>query len=68
MNRGWHVEREGVVHPDGQQRWDRAYQLLVQWVGGPLPAPDAPSHEEDGHAGSSLCACLDEPATADAHD
>ena len=68
MNRVWHVDRDGVVHPDGQRRWDRAYQLLVQWGDGLLAVPDAPNHEEDGDANRSLCACLDEPATADPHD
>ena len=32
MNRTWQVHRDGVPHPDGQRRGDRAYQLLLQWA------------------------------------
>lgn len=68
MNHVWQVERDGVVHPDGQRRWDRAYQLLLQLADGPLAAPEAPSHEEDEHAHRSLYPRLDESSTADPHD
>ncbi|WP_292243026.1 hypothetical protein [Mesorhizobium sp.] len=30
--RAWHVRRTSVPTPTGQQRWDRAYQLLLQWA------------------------------------
>jgi hypothetical protein len=30
--RAWHVRRTNVPTPTGQQRWDRAYQLLLQWA------------------------------------
>ena len=36
--RPWHVRRSGVPIATGQQRWDRAYQLLLQWATTP-PAP-----------------------------
>lgn len=31
MKRHWQVRRQVTPHPDGQRRWDRAYQLLLQW-------------------------------------
>jgi hypothetical protein len=31
MKRNWKKRRQFIPHPDGQQRWDRAYQYLLQW-------------------------------------
>jgi hypothetical protein len=31
MKRRWHVRREAMERPDGRQRWDRAYQVILQW-------------------------------------
>ena len=31
MKRQWRIRRQASPKPDGQQRWDRAYQLLLQW-------------------------------------
>jgi hypothetical protein len=31
MKRQWHVHREAVERSDGRQRWDRAYQAILQW-------------------------------------
>ena len=31
MKRRWHVRREAMERPDGRQRWDRAYQAILQW-------------------------------------
>ena len=30
--RTWQVRRTGVPTATGQQRWDRAYQLLLRWT------------------------------------
>ena len=50
--------------PTGQQRWDRAYQLLLQWATIP-PAPTealvSPILPEVSHARSDLRARLDQP-------
>ena len=35
QQRTWHVRRAGVPTATGQQRWDRAYQLLLQWAMNP---------------------------------
>ena len=32
MNHHWRVRRQMTSSPDGQQRWDRAYQLLLRWT------------------------------------
>jgi|RhiMethySRZTD1v2_1073278.scaffolds.fasta_scaffold2518477_1 hypothetical protein len=63
--RTWHIRRTGVPTPTGQQRWDRAYQLLLQWVMNPPVPPDAPVSPilpEMCHAHSDLRPCLDQPS------
>lgn len=32
MKRQWQVHRRVLPRVDGQLRWDRAYQLLVDWT------------------------------------
>jgi hypothetical protein len=32
MNRHWQMSRTGQPHADGTRRWDRAYQLLLEWA------------------------------------
>ena len=32
MKRKWVKRREFVPQADGEQRWDRAYQYLLQWA------------------------------------
>jgi hypothetical protein len=31
MKRQWRVRREVVERPDARQRWDQAYQAILQW-------------------------------------
>ena len=31
MKRHWKKSRQFKPQPDGEQRWDRAYQYLLQW-------------------------------------
>ena len=31
MKRRWHVRREAMERPDARQRWDQAYQAILQW-------------------------------------
>ncbi len=63
--RTWHVRRTGVPAPTGQQRWDRAYQLLLQWAATNPPAltkaPVPPILPEVSHAGSDLRSRFDQP-------
>jgi len=68
MNRTWQVHRDTVAHPDGQRRWDRAYQLLLRWADD-VPVAQAPTvTQEDDHACCLVCASLDQSPTADPHD
>jgi hypothetical protein len=32
MKRQWQIQRRLQATPDGQQRWDRAYQALLRWT------------------------------------
>ena len=60
----WHVRRTGVPMPTGQQRWDRAYQLLLQWamtIPEPTEASGAAILPEVVHADSNLRPRLDQP-------
>ena len=68
MNRTWQVHREIVVHPDGQRRWDRAYQLLLRWADDVLTAQPPPIPQEDDDACCRVCPGLDQSPTADPHD
>jgi hypothetical protein len=65
MKREWKVRREFKAYPDGEQRWDRAYQHLLKWTLTTQPPANVtrrsnsqPLQEVD-HAGSSLCASFD---------
>jgi hypothetical protein len=31
MKRQWHLHREAMERPDARQRWDQAYQAILQW-------------------------------------
>ena len=67
MNRTWHVHRDVAPHPDGQRRWDRAYQLLLQWAE-QVSAQVSNTPQEDHHANRPVCPGFDSAATPDAHD
>jgi hypothetical protein len=32
MKRQWRARRQVTPYPDGPRRWDRAYQLLLEWT------------------------------------
>jgi hypothetical protein len=32
MKRQWRVRRQTIQRPDASQRWDRAYQSILQWT------------------------------------
>ena len=62
--RAWQVRRTSVPMLTGQQRWDRAYQLLLQWaMTAPEPtlAPGTPILPEVSHANSNLRSRFDQP-------
>src|ERR687884_633020 len=57
MRHTWQVRRTTSEQPDGQARWDQAYQLLLRWTLAAMP----PEVEEGGatDASSVLCARVD---------
>ena len=62
--RTWRVRRTGTATTIGQQRWDRAYQLLLQWTAippAPAEVPAPPIQPEAPHACSDLRPCFDQP-------
>src|SRR5438309_12124112 len=68
MRRQWIVCRTRQPEPDGQRRWDRAYQELLAWThaGSHDEQRDAavpePSDLEVKSESGSLCPCLDTTA------
>ncbi len=60
MKRRWHVRREAMERPDGRQRWDRAYQAILQWSleNEQARAPRA-NDEEEYHEGGGVRPGLD---------
>src|SRR5512142_1700399 len=75
MKHDWRTTRRLQPHPDGQRRWDRAYQLILEWAatgttpGRPLPDSPASSTlaQEITDEYRDLCACLDSTPGADAN-
>jgi hypothetical protein len=61
MTRTWTVCRQYSPRPDGERRWDQAYQLLARQAGqGGLPGL-ALIAEEDADASGGVCASVDHP-------
>jgi uncharacterized protein (UPF0548 family) len=54
MKRQWNIRRQTTALPDGQQRWDQAYQLLLEWA---RRATDtqSPPDEETHDANRRVC-------------
>jgi hypothetical protein len=64
MKRRWHVRREAMERPDGRQRWDRAYQAILQWSleneQARAPGANASANgKEEYHEGGSVRPGLD---------
>lgn len=67
--RHWHVQRHFIEVPDAQQRWDRAYQLLLSWTSS-RQAPTTDNVGEKGldhHADCSLCSGFHPTTDSDAN-
>ena len=61
MKHQWRACRTFQPHPDAQRRWDRAYQLLLEWTLPPEQATDQllpHNPTEVAHAHSHVCPCL----------
>lgn len=70
MERVWTVHRSTVPSLDAQQRWDLAYQFLLQWqaLAEPSAEPLTCHHQEDGHGDCGVCTCLDASSTTGSDD
>lgn len=70
MKRQWQTRRTAVATASGQQRWDQAYQLLLQWATTqPEVAMSPPADREEAtDARSDLLPRLDDAAGAAADD
>jgi hypothetical protein len=70
MNTPWKLCRTTVAQPDGERRWDNAYQLLLQWAMEDEAEPDSvPSYpQEDCNGSRPLRSCLYPPSTTAADD
>lgn len=69
----WKVRRELEAKPDGWQRWDRAYQCLLQWTTASTEAnfsasgSDIIKSAEVQNESSNLCAGF-HPTTSSSSD
>ena len=65
----WRVRRELKASPDGQRRWDRAYQLLLEWAatGDRPPSSVRREAQEGNHESGDLRAGVN-PAPGAATD
>lgn len=73
MKRHWVVNRQYRPCPDGEGRWDRAYQYILQWAttvsdSSNVSSRDASAAEMDlNHANGSVCPSL-HPTTSTESD
>jgi hypothetical protein len=58
MKRQWTIRRQVQEYPDGQNRWDQAYQLILE-IAGSLDPNTIQSTLEVIHANSYLCPRVD---------
>jgi hypothetical protein len=58
MKRQWQVQRTVKPSEDGQQRWDRAF-LLILMIGQTQETDPTSATEEVNHAGSDICTRID---------
>ena len=63
MKRQWRIHRKVQEHPKGQDRWDRAY-LLIMEIAQSSAVNQWPTKQEVRHASSDICESIDLPANA----
>jgi hypothetical protein len=68
MQSEWQLKRTLIARPEGQRRWDCAYQLLVRWAMEQSTNSQiiSSSTQEDNHDGNCpICTSFDQPATTE---
>jgi hypothetical protein len=63
MKRQWKIQRELKEYPDGQNRWDRAYQLIAELARPIEETQQTQLKLEVQYASSDLCESID-PASS----
>jgi hypothetical protein len=58
MKRQWKIQREKKEFPDGQSRWDRAYQLILE-IACSVEKTQTLMKLEVYYASSDLCESID---------
>lgn len=58
MKRQWKIQREVKEYPDGQNRWDRAYQLVLE-IARSVEENQLPMKLEVLYECSDLCESID---------
>jgi uncharacterized protein (UPF0548 family) len=58
MKRQWNILRQSTAAPDGQQRWDQAYQMLMEWTRC-TTATETPPEQEKHDASRRVCTSID---------
>jgi hypothetical protein len=67
MKHHWKIQREGKEDPDAQNRWDRAYQLILEMARF-IEETQTPVKLEEYYASSDLCESIDStPSTSTNH-
>ncbi len=66
MKATWQVRRTVVEQPDGQRRWDTAYQFLLHWALEPTagPQPTGSPNQENDYGDCTLRTRIDQPPNA----
>lgn len=57
MRHHWRIRRQLVERPEGQQRWDYAYQYLLRWTA-LSPREQLLTPQEVDDESGRLCACV----------
>jgi hypothetical protein len=76
MKRQWTIKRHLKETPDGQSRWNQAYQLLLKAVepieegaAGTVPVPYLTmAQQETRHENRTLCPCFDATTSSEPND
>jgi hypothetical protein len=63
MKRQWKIQREVKEYPDGQDRWDRAYQLVLEMARS-FEETQTMMKLEAYYASSDLCESVDSTSSA----
>jgi len=64
MKSKWNISRSTIAWPDGQRRWDYAYQFLVRWaMEQETASTPLPKQEEHENGNSSISSSFDQWST-----